>query len=200
VIGSLRGTILDRSGDAEVLVEVRGVGYRVMTTPATMVALGEVGSEAFLHVHHHVREDADQLFGFTTIDERRCFEVLLGAHGVGPSLALAILSVHGPYALRVAVASNDVAALTLVPGVGAKTAARLLLELQSRLDVGDALAPAPVANSNGSTPPSALVDVREALAGLGYSHDEVRAAIAELPAEGDARQLLRQALQALGTG
>jgi len=197
VIGSLRGTLLDRS-DTEVLVEVQGLGYRVVTTPATLASLGDVGADTFLHVHHHVREDGQQLFGFATVDERRCFEALLGAHGVGPSLALAILSVHGPYELRMAVAHGDVDALTLVPGVGRKTAARLLLELQSKLEVGGEVA-APVASTgNGAGPATALADVRDALVGLGYGPDDVRSALADLPSDGDSGELLRRALRALG--
>ena len=136
MIGSLRGTLLDR-GPGEVLVEVGGIGYRVTVTPGTSVALGEVGDEVFVHVHNHVREDAVTLYGFATRDERACFEALIGAHGVGPSLALAILSVHSPAQLRLALASDDVAALCMVPGVGKKTAARLLVELKSKLDLPD---------------------------------------------------------------
>ncbi len=90
-----------------------------------------------VHTHLHVREDGLTLFGFVTAEARDCFESLLGAHGVGPSLALAILSVHGPVELRRAVFEADLDALTLVPGVGRKTAARLLLELKSRFDVPD---------------------------------------------------------------
>src|SRR5690606_31855617 len=116
-------------------VEVGGVGYRVQVTPATAVALGNVGDTVLLHTHLHVRDDALTLYGFETPDARAAFEALLGAHGVGPSLALAILSVHRPDALRAVVADGDVAALCLVPGVGKKTAAKLLLELASRLDV-----------------------------------------------------------------
>ncbi len=78
MIGSLRGTLLDRSGDGEVLVEVQGIGYRVTVSPATVVQLGEVGTDVFLHVHHHIREDAQPLYGFQTRDERVCFEALLG--------------------------------------------------------------------------------------------------------------------------
>ena len=133
MIGSLRGVLLDRTATGEVLVEVGGVGYRATVAPTTLVALGELGSQVFLHVHTHVREDALILYGFATLDERRCFEALIGAHGVGPALALAILSVHSPGALRRALLSDDVDALTLVPGVGKKTAARLLVELKSRL-------------------------------------------------------------------
>ena len=118
MIGSLRGTLLDRSLDGEVLVEVAGVGYRVTVAPDGLARVGEIGDEVFLWVHHHVREDAQTLYGFATREERVCFEALLGAHGVGPALALAILSVHGPGALREVIANQDVAALCLVPGRG----------------------------------------------------------------------------------
>ena len=98
MIGSLRGALLDR-GDSEVLVEVGGIGYRLTVTPATAVTIGDVGAEVFVHVHHHVREDAQTLYGFPSKAERVAFEALLGAHGVGPALALAILSVHSPESL-----------------------------------------------------------------------------------------------------
>jgi holliday junction DNA helicase RuvA len=211
VIGSLRGRLLDRGAadgiGGEVLVEVAGVGYRVVVAPTTAVSLGDVGDEVFVWVHHHVREDADTLYGFGGRDERITFEALLGAHGVGPSLALAILSVHDPVALARILAEDDVGALCLVPGVGKKTAARLLVELKSRLHVPDldtrtgaASRRALNANGAGAThPPSARSDVREALAGLGYSSDEIHGATIELPDDGDAPQLLRQALQHLAT-
>jgi Holliday junction DNA helicase RuvA len=196
VIGSLRGTILER-GDAELLVEVAGVGYRVIVTPATVVAIGLVGDEVFLHTHHHVREDAQLLYGFPTRDERVCFDALLGAHGVGPALALAILSVHSPESLRRTLLDDDIASLCLVPGVGRKTAARLLVELKERLAVPDLdLTP------SGSGPiatrmPSVRADVRDALAGLGYGPEEVREALSDLPDEGDVSLVLKQALQRL---
>jgi len=198
VIGSLRGRLLDRSG-TEVLVEVGGVGYRVTVTPATAVALGEVGDEVFVHVHHHVREDAVTLFGFARSDERVCFEALLGAHGVGPALALAILSVHDPLALRRALLDDDINALCLVPGVGRKTAARLLIELKSRLEVPDFdLGAVVAAAATDATPTStARTDVREALAGLGYGPEEVRDALLDLPDEGDSALLLKAALRRL---
>jgi holliday junction DNA helicase RuvA len=206
VIGSLRGRLLDRGAD-EVLVEVAGVGYRVTTAPTTVLALGEVGDEVFVWVHHHVREDAETLFGFASREERTCFEALLGAHGVGPALALAILSVHAPTELTRILLEDDVAALCLVPGVGKKTAARLLVELKSRLDVPDsALATSTVRSvvGGGGGPPvgpgSVRSDVRTALAGLGYSPDEIRSATANLPDDGDAAALLRQALSTLAAG
>ncbi|CAN5825794.1 Holliday junction branch migration protein RuvA [soil metagenome] len=207
MIGSLRGTLLDRSGLGEVLVEVAGVGYRVTVAPATQVALGEVGTEVFVHVHHHVREDGETLFGFVSRDERVAFEALLGAHGVGPALALAILSVHAPDALRRLLADDDLQALCLVPGVGKKTAARLLVELKSRLDVDHVdLTPTSSARLGGRG--SVRADVREALVELGYGPEEVGEALRDLAdraqaedadqADADAGELLREALRRLG--
>jgi Holliday junction DNA helicase RuvA len=201
MIGSLRGRLLHR-GAGEVLVEVAGLGYVVVVSPTTAVALGEVGDEAFVWVHHHLREDAETLYGFGTRDEKVTFEALLGAHGVGPAMALAILSVHAPAALVRILADDDVAALCLVPGVGKKTAARLLVELKSRLDVPDSgVVPSAAVAGTGvvAAERTATTDVREALAGLGYSPDEIRAATAELPDDGDASAMLRQALQRLAT-
>jgi len=194
VIGSLRGILLDRSLDGDVLIEVAGVGYRVTVAPTASPAVGEIGDDVFLWVHHHIREDAQTLYGFATREERVCFEALLGAHGVGPALALAILSVHGPGALREVIATQDVSALCLVPGVGNKTAARLLVELQSRLDLPDIdLTPSPGAVLTSS----ARRDVTEELAGLGYGPDEVRRVVDDLPSDGEPADLLREALRRL---
>jgi Holliday junction DNA helicase RuvA len=196
VIGSLRGRLLDRGG-SEVMVEVAGVGYRVAVSPTTAVSLGEVGHEVFVHVHHHIREDAQTLYGFPTADERRCFEALLGAHGVGPALALAILSVHLPNALARILAEDDLGALCLVPGVGKKTAARLLIELKSRLSIPDFDAPVTATVTGAGGVPSARRDVRIALAGLGYSDAEVHEALTGLADDGDPSLLLKAALQRL---
>lgn len=201
MIGSLRGRLLHR-GAGQVLIEVAGIGYVVVVSPTTAVALGDVGDEAFVWVHHHVREDAETLYGFGTRDEKVTFEALLGAHGVGPSMALAILSVHAPAALVRILADDDVAALCLVPGVGKKTAARLLVELKSRLDVPDGgVVPAAATAASGALPSerTATADVREALAGLGYAPDEIRAATAELDDDGDVSAMLRRALQRLAS-
>ncbi len=193
MIARLRGTLVHRSPRGEVVLDVGGVGYRISVSPATLVALGGIGDDVVVHTHLHVREDALTLFGFATADARDCFESLLGAHGVGPGLALAILSTHGPEELRRVVFEGDLDALTLVPGVGRKTAARLLLELKSRLDVPDGLE-GEVAAGNGSP----RAEVREALAALGYQPEEVRRALGELPSEGDVKTLVRTALQVLG--
>ncbi|MDQ1425689.1 MAG: holliday junction helicase RuvA [Acidimicrobiaceae bacterium] len=194
MIGSLRGVVLERSVSGEALIEVSGVGYRVMVGPRALGQLAE-GDAVFLHVHHHIREDAQLLYGFLTRDERGCFETLIGTHGVGPALALAILTVHEPNALRAAVASADLAALCLVPGVGKKTAERLLVELKSRFDVA-VLEPVTVGSSRATASP--IADVREALIGLGYGAEEIREVLRELPPDAAASDLLRSALGVLG--
>jgi Holliday junction DNA helicase RuvA len=195
MIGSLRGRVIDRTVRGEVILDVGGVGYRAQVAPRTLVALGQLGGEIVLHTHLHVREDALSLFGFATREERDCFEALIGARGVGPSLALAILSVHGPEELARVLAEGDIDALTLVPGVGRKTAARLLVELQARLDVPDLHVDEP--GADGAAPPPVRADVRAALAGLGYGPDEVGQVLRELPSEGDVEELLRSALKLL---
>ena len=194
MIGSLRGAVLERLEDSSALIEVGGVGYFVSVTPRTLAEL-EPGASVFLHVHHHIREDAQQLFGFLHRDERTTFQVLIATHGIGPSLALAILGTHAPAALVDIIASNDIGALTLVPGVGKKTAERLLVELRNRLSL-PMLDPLP---AGGGGPKGSIVgDVREALVGLGYGQDEIRDALRELSVDGDAATLLRDALKLLG--
>lgn len=199
MIGSLRGILLDRAAKGDVLVEVGGVGYRVQVPTSAHATLGELGSPVFLHVHTHVREDALVLYGFPTADERLAFEALIATHGIGPAVALNILSVHSPVALRRAVSTDDVHALTLVPGIGKKTAARLLLELKSRLSLDDLPSETAftVVGSSADAGPSARNEVRNALAALGYGVDEVREAVRTLPEEGTVEDLLRTALRQL---
>jgi Holliday junction DNA helicase RuvA len=191
LIGSVRGSVLERLATGEVLVEVGGVGYRVLVPLGAVPALTP-GAPAFLFTHLHVRDDALVLYGFPTREERDTFEVLLGAAGVGPKLALAILSVHSPAALRRALLEDDLDALTMVPGVGKRTAARLQVDLKARLDV-------PIIDlvEAEGTSASARAEVREALTGLGYAPDEVRAVIGQLPDDGPLEDLLRDALKRL---
>ncbi len=192
MIGSLRGVVVERIEDSTVLVEVGGVGYLVHVTPRTLAEL-EPTSSAFLYVHQHVREDALTLFGFLDRDERRTFESLIATHGIGPSMAMAILGTHSPRALTDIVANGDTASLTLVSGVGKKTAERLLIELKGRLNL-------PILDGLGSASSSSSVaQVREALVGLGYGHDEIRDALRELDGAMDAERLLRDALNLLGS-
>lgn len=196
MIARLRGTVLERhtaGASSLVVVDVGAVGYEVVVPPRLFAEL-EPGAAADLHVHHHFREDDQTLYGFAHRDERITFRVLLSAHGVGPALALAIVATHRPAALADIVATGDLASLTMVPGVGKKTAERLLIELRSRLSL-------PVLDTGGVVDGSSsvIVEVREALSGLGYSPDEVREALSGLATEGvDAATLLRQALGMLG--
>ncbi len=192
MIGSLRGQVLERDLEGSVLLEVGGVGYVVNVSARALPEL-EPGSPAFLRIHHHIREDAQTLFGFTSSDERATFQVLIATHGVGPALAMAILDTHPPAALVDVVANGDTGALTLVPGIGKKTAERLLIELKSRLSV-----PVLDGATTSTGAASVVTDVREALTGLGYGTDEIRDALRELPADADSATLLRDALKSLG--
>jgi Holliday junction DNA helicase RuvA len=198
VIGSLRGTFAARPADAEVLVDVGGVGYRLTVSAPTAASLGSVGADVYLYVHTHVREDAIVLYGFLHDDERRCFEVLLGAHGVGPALALAILSQLSPAALTTALLEEDADALCAVPGVGRKTAARLLIDLRSRLELPDFS----VSSTVAGTATVARAAVRAALVELGYGPEEIRGALDRVsPEEEDdsVEELLRGALRELAS-
>lgn len=213
MIGSLRGVVLERvarnAQSGEVLVEVAGVGYRTVVPAGALAQTPEPGEAVFLHVHTHVREDAIILYGFPTRDERSCFEMLIGAHGVGPAVALALLSVHSPAALRRAVAHDDSDALMLVPGIGKKTAVRLLMELKSRFEAdadGPDLHAVPTNGSlngsaglNGDAPDQAAIrqEVRAALAGLGYAADEIRQALTRIPPDGTVEECIRFALRDL---
>lgn len=191
MIGSLRGTILERTTESTVLIETSGVGYLVHVTPRTLGEL-EPTSDAFIYVHHYVREDAQTLYGFLDRDERRCFEILLATHGVGPNMAMTILATHSPRALVDIVASSDIPALTLVSGVGKKTAERLLIELKSRLHLNI------LESSNTLNGSSSIGDVRDALSGLGYSSEEIRDVLREMSASNDSEAMLREALNMLG--
>jgi len=196
MIGWLRGSVLSRSSDGEVLLDVGGVGYRVTVPAAVLGTLAEEGKELSLHVHTHVREDAIVLYGFATGDQRRSFEALLGAHGVGPSMALAIMSTLSPDELARAVMAEDLATLCAVPGVGRKTAARLVIDLRSKLELPDADWAAPPRAAGHREPRS---EVRAALAELGYGPDEIRRALDISPADGEVEEMLRAALRELAT-
>ena len=206
MIGLLRGPVVLRTGECEVIVDVAGVGYRVTVTPATAASLvaGGTGTEASLFVHTHVREDAIVLYGFVHDDERRCFEVLLGSHGVGPALALAILAMLSPATLSTAVLEDDLDTLCTVPGVGRKTAARLLIELKSRLDLPDLSlghGSAPLADGDPAVrgTRTSRAEARAALSELGYAPDEIRGALDGLRDDVGVEEMLRLALRELAS-
>ena len=196
MIGSLRGVVLERMPPHHVLIEVAGVGYLVSVTPRVFGEL-EPTTSCFLHIHHQVREDAQTLFGFLSREERETFQILLGAHGVGPAMAMAILATHSPGGLRNVVLTSDIAGLTMVSGVGKKTAERLLVELRGKFDLLE------IPSHDGfaqSTSTSVLSDLREALTGLGYDNEEIRGVLSELnPGDGESlEKALRDALNILG--
>lgn len=197
MIASLRGPV-QHAGLDRVVVEVGGVGMLVHTTPATAAACRR-GSEATLATSLVVREDALTLFGFSGADERDMFETLQTVSGVGPRLALAMLSVLGPDDIRRAISGSDVVALTKVPGIGRKGAERMVLELRDRIGAVGAIA--------GSSPASGAApvwreQVTEALVGLGWSVKQSSDAVERVaPAAGDTpkvAELLRAALRELG--
>jgi len=190
MIGSLRGSVLERNTDGSVLLEVGGVGFLVTVSNRVLAEL-EPGTPVFLYVHHHIREEAQTLYGFTSRDDRSTFQALIATHGIGPALAVAILATHPPAALFDVVSNNDVAALTLVPGIGKKTAERLIIELRDRLSI-------PVLASAHGGSVSAVADVRDALVSLGYGTDEIREILRELPTGADSSTMLRDALKMLG--
>jgi len=195
LIGSLRGRLLECHEDGQILLEVAGVGYRVAVTPATAHRLTELANdEIFLQIHHHIREADQALFGFLDDAERACFEALLATHGVGPSLALAVLGVHDSFELARVVADGNEAALCLVPGVGKKTAARLLVLLKDTLPQFTVSGRSVEILDDGSR--TVLAEVQDALEGLGYSAEEVRTVVADLVGD-DSADLLREALRRL---
>lgn len=202
MIGSLRGILSElepgNEHSAECVVEVGGVGYRVIVGSRLAAEIGPVGREVSLAVHTHVREGAITLYGFADPPERRCFELLIGAHGVGPALAIAMLSVHRPEALAARIADGDLDALCLVPGVGKKTAQRLLVELGPRF-TALAVSPALQGNLGARALVGARGEVGEALAALGYGRDEVRNVLEGFDEEfeGGIEAMLRAALREL---
>lgn len=181
MIGFLRGQVAFL-GEDEIIVDVGGVGYRAFVPHSTRARLPEVGQEVFLWTFLQVREDALTLFGFKDEDEYQVFELLQSVSGIGPKLALSILSAVTPDTFRLAVAREDVALLTKVPGVGKKTAQRLCLELKDKLGELPAAPGARVAA--GLSPAAAAADeygeAVEALAGLGYTRGEVASVLERL--------------------
>lgn len=187
MIGRLRGTIVDR-GRETIVLEVGSVGYLVSVTPRTLSDLPGVGEEVVLHTHLHVREDQLALFGFGTTGDKELFGMLLGVSGVGPKVAMSILATMTYEQLGAAVASDDIPALTAVPGIGKRSAQKLLLELKPKMDLLEDV----------STVTGPMGEVREALEGLGYGADEIRGTLADMPNDLPIEDLLKRSLQQLG--
>jgi Holliday junction DNA helicase RuvA len=175
MIAHLRGLILEKSPN-RVVLECGGVGYEAAISIPTFSSLPDAGSEAALHIYTHVREDQLALFAFATPSEKRLFEKLLTISGIGPKLALTILSGLEPERLIAAIRSSDHAMLTRIPGVGKKTAERVALELKDKLDALAAGAPVTQASAAGITGN----DVLSALVNLGYPQAAAEKAIAKV--------------------
>jgi holliday junction DNA helicase RuvA len=188
MIGRLTGTLAEKS-PPQLLIDVNGVGYEVDVPMSTFYNLPGLGERVTLLTHFVVREDAQLLFGFLTHDERTTFRLLVKISGVGPRMALSILSGLSINDLAQAVSLQDGARLVKVPGIGKKTAERLLLELKGKL--GDSLA-APVGPGN-----AAQGDILQALLALGYSDREAAAALKALPADVGVSEGIKLALRAL---
>jgi len=195
MIGQLRGRLTDKRPN-QVLVDVGGVGYLVQVPLSTFAALGELHAEVTLLIHTHVREDALSLYGFLSSREKHFFEMLLSASGVGPSLALKILSGMSVDELVPAIRGGDLVRLTKIPGVGRKTAERMVVELKDKLDAVAVEAERPAASS----PAGVEGDVISALVNLGYDARAAESAVAEAKREvgsGNFEKLLRASLQSL---
>jgi Holliday junction DNA helicase RuvA len=196
MIGHLRGHLTDKRPN-QVLVDVHGVGYQVAIPLSTFYALGELREEVTLLIHTHLREDSIALYGFLTAREKHFFEMLLAASGVGPVLALKILSGMSVDELVPAIRAGDLIRLTRIPGVGKKTAERIVVELRDKLAAMEIAEPAPVA-AGGRTQLEA--DVISALLNLGYDRRVAEKAVEERAAGKSAssfEELLRATLQQL---
>jgi Holliday junction DNA helicase RuvA len=187
MIGRLRGVIVESSHESIVL-EVGGVGYLVTVSPRTLVDLPGLGEEAVLHTHLHVREDQLALYGFGSVPDKELFGMLLGVSGVGPKVAMAILATMTYDQLSIAVASDDIGALTTVPGIGKRSAQKLLLELKPKLDILDV----------ASVASGPMAEAREALDGLGYGADEIRSTLVDMPPDLPIEEIIKRSLQQLG--
>ena len=192
MIGRVQGKILEKNSH-QVVVDVQGLGYEVEIPLTTFFHLGENGSEVMLYTHLVVREDAHLLFGFSTVSERELFRALIKVNGVGPKLAVAILSGVDVKAFSRCIQNNDVKALTSLPGVGKKTAERLIIEMRDRLPaLADGLLP------SAQRAPDVVADAEAALIGLGYKPQEAARALAQIEDQDvSVERLIRQALKSL---
>ena len=198
MIAQLRGRILEKHPN-RVIVDVNGVGYDVFVPLSTFYSLGDTGADVTLRTHTHVREDALALYGFVTLLEQELFERLIGVSGIGPKVALAVLSGIEPLELIRAIERGDVGRLTAIPGVGKKTSERIVLELKDRLPRPQVAAVA-LGDGEATLPADVRDDVLSALVNLGYhrplAEKAVASAVKSVPDSGFERTL-KQALREL---
>lgn len=201
MIAFLKGTLAGKTATTA-YIEVNGVGFAVGMSQASLSRLPELGAPVQVHTYLQVREDEMSLYGFLSLEEQALFEQLIGVSGIGPKVALAALSAFpSPQALASAIAAQDVAAVQRIPGVGKKTASRIILELKGSLDHGlDQLfdangEPAPTAAVAGAE----LAGAREALLSMGFTPAEVDLSLKGAAEDADTEALLKYALKRLGT-
>lgn len=199
MIGQLRGNLIQKQPNA-VLIDIAGVGYEVSIPLSTFYDVGEIGSEVSLRIHTHVREDAIQLFGFRTSREKELFLKLTSVSGIGPKLAITILSGMPAADLIPAIRSNDLARLTSIPGVGRKTAERIVVELRDKVDliVGEREIGPPALRTTDRVDGSISDDTVAALVSLGYQKSVAERAVATAlrePGEQTIEALLKRALK-----
>jgi Holliday junction DNA helicase RuvA len=191
MIGSLRGTLTSKQAPL-IIIECHGVGYEVETPMSTFLELPSIGDDLFLHTHLLVREDAQTLYGFNTEDERSLFRTLLRISGVGAKMGLAILSTMSVGDFQRCVEYEDAATLVKIPGVGKKTAERLIIEMRDKIDKST-IEPGATTVRADSSPRSEAVD---ALMALGYKAGEVNKLISSMDVDGQtAEDIIRQALR-----
>jgi Holliday junction DNA helicase RuvA len=196
MIGLLRGRILGKH-PPQLLLDVQGVGYEIEAPMTTFYDLPGVGAEVTLYTHLAVREDAHTLYGFGTLADRNLFRSLLRVNGVGGRLALTLLSGMDAIAFSACVRAGDVAALVRLPGVGKKTAERLIMEMRDRLDASDGVGIAPAVRGTGSATINPLEEAVSALIGLGYKPQEASRMVRAIEtADLTSEDIIRQALQA----
>ncbi|ABG04287.1 Holliday junction DNA helicase subunit RuvA [Rubrobacter xylanophilus DSM 9941] len=193
MIDRLRGQLVEKDPEG-VVVDCGGVGYRAAAPLSTLRALPAVGEECVVHTRMVVREDAMLLFGFATREEREAFDALTSVSKVGPRLALAVLSAMTPGQMMEAAARGDVHRFAAVPGLGRKTAERLVLELRGR-ELAAAGGGGGVAAGEGDGP---FMEAREALTGLGYSLEEAERALRDVPPQETVEQYIKAALRKIG--
>jgi Holliday junction DNA helicase RuvA len=201
MIASLRGTLSGKEGGTCV-VEAGGVGYLVQVSTQTAARLPQVDEPVFLHTHQVVREDALMLFGFADLEERRFFELLITVSGIGPKVALAVLSGLRPHVLARAIREENLASLVAIPGVGRKTAERMVVDLRDKLAVLELTSGPEPATSAGVLPRAErFQDAIAALVRLGYSGPQAQDAVRNVAEGGESlslEDLVRRALARLG--
>jgi len=190
MIAGLHGK-LEAVGSDWAIIDVGGISFQVYMPTSTLATLGAIGKEVRLHTHFHLREDNATLYGFASTEELGLFETLLGVSGIGPKLALSMLSAMSVEKLAMAIATGSVDLLTMVPGIGKKTASRIILELKEKIGAGLVIPTAQIAEEN--------TDVIAVLTSLGYSVNEATRAVATLPtSEISLEEKIKLALQYFG--